>query len=215
MIIAFLGPPGSGKGTQGKRLSEHLKLPHIATGNILRDEVMNASSLGLQSKDIMDKGNLVPDHVASGIISDRINKPDCTEGFILDGFPRTIEQAKSFDTLIGKTNQKIDAVFYIDVSDAILIERLSERRICRRCGWNYHLIYAPSKNGDKCEKCGSEIYQRSDDKIETIKQRLKVYEEQTASLIYFYKQQQKLFNIRGESTIDRVFKEILEKIPGK
>ncbi|MCK4909655.1 MAG: adenylate kinase [Planctomycetes bacterium] len=209
MIIVFLGPPGSGKGTQARQLSEKLKLPHIGTGNILRREVQAASTLGLKVKDVMNSGNLVPDADILELMTNRINESDCKSGFILDGFPRTTKQAKSLDEILEKSNRQIKRVFNIKVSDAILIERLSGRRTCKQCGTNYHIINAPAKkNKDQCDKCGSELYQRADDKVATIKQRLKVYEEQTASLIYFYKQQDKLIDIRGESSIDRVFKEI-------
>ena len=207
MNIVLLGPPGIGKGTAATKLSKKLNIPHIATGDMLRENVAQKTKLGLEAKSYMDKGFLVPDDVVIEMIKERLQKKDCKNGFILDGFPRTINQAEK----IGK-GIKIDKVVNIQASDEIIIDRLSRRRVCSKCGFVYHLDYIKPKKEGICDKCGSKLYQREDDKDEAIKERLKVYRNQTEPLIEYYKNKRILVDADGSGTPEEEFKAIVKAV---
>ncbi|MDD2221329.1 MAG: adenylate kinase [Clostridia bacterium] len=206
MNIILLGPPGAGKGTQAEVLTKKLFVPHISTGDMFRAAISNGTALGVEAKAYMDKGQLVPDAITVGIIRDRIAQNDCKGGFLLDGFPRTVVQAEALDELLEKLGMNIDAVLNFSVPLDKLIVRLTGRRMCRGCGTIYHQLYhAPQKEGI-CDSCGSELYQRSDDKEETVKNRLSVYEAQTAPLIDYYEAKGLLKTINGDQPINEVMK---------
>jgi len=212
MIILFIGPPGAGKGTQAAQLAQKISVPHIATGDILRDAVKESSTLGLKAQEFMERGALVPDNEIVDMIKERIIRSDCNNGFILDGFPRTLAQTQALDDMINQTGKQVAKVVNLEVPDSVLIERLSGRRVCRQCRANYHIMNAPSKMHGRCDKCSGELYQRNDDQVEIIKERLKVYKDQTAPLLDFYRTQKKLLDIRGESSITRTFRNLVETI---
>ena len=207
MKIVLLGPPGAGKGTQAEVLTKKLLVPHISTGDMFRAAIKNGTAMGIEAKSYMDRGQLVPDEVTVGIIKDRIAQPDCSGGFLLDGFPRTIAQAEALDQLL-EDKGGLDAVLNISVPLEKLVERLTGRRMCRKCGAIYHMLYnAPAKEG-VCDACGGELYQRDDDKLETVTNRLDVYEAQTAPLIGYYEQQGKLFTVNGDQPINAVLADL-------
>ena len=207
MKIVLLGPPGAGKGTQAEVLTKKLLVPHISTGDMFRAAIKNGTAMGIEAKGYMDRGQLVPDEVTVGIIKDRIAQSDCSGGFLLDGFPRTIAQAEALDKLL-EDKGGLDAVLNISVPLEKLVERLTGRRMCRKCGAIYHMLYnAPAKEG-VCDACGGELYQRDDDKLETVTNRLDVYEAQTAPLIGFYEQQGKLFTVNGDQPINAVLSDL-------
>ncbi|WP_456330571.1 adenylate kinase [Archaeoglobus sp.] len=215
MNLIFLGPPGAGKGTQAKRVVEKYGIPQISTGDMLREAVAKGTELGKKAKEYMDKGELVPDEVVIGIVKERLQQPDCEKGFILDGFPRTIAQAEALDEMLKELNKKIDAVINIVVPEEEVVKRITNRRTCRNCGAVYHLIYAPPKEDNKCDKCGGELYQRDDDKEETVRERYRVYRENTEPLIDYYRKRGVLYDVDGTKDIEGVWKEIeaiLEKI---
>jgi adenylate kinase len=196
MKLILLGAPGAGKGTQAEVICEHLGIPAISTGNIIREALKNGTELGLKAKSFMDSGALVPDEVVIEIIKERLNKDDCQNGFILDGFPRTVPQAEALD----KMGIIIDKVIDIEVADEKIEERLSGRRVCEVCGNSYHTLYKPSPNGDKC-KCGGALIIRKDDKPETIRERLNVYHEQTEPLKDYYAKTGKLRIVEGQEEV--------------
>src|SRR4051812_33167586 len=169
-----MGLPGAGKGTQAARIVEELEIPHISTGDMFRAAVKDQTPLGMEAKSYMDKGQLVPDRVTIGIVRERLSKEDCANGFLLDGFPRTVPQAEALDELTDELNRPIDLVLYIEVGEEELLKRLTGRRICRECGATYHTVFAPPKVEGVCDRCGGELYQRPDDAIDTVKERLKV-----------------------------------------
>ena len=206
--LILLGPPGAGKGSQGKSLSEAYKIPQVSTGDILRAAVRDKTELGIKAKSYMDKGELVPDSLVVEIVAERLRKNDCHNGFILDGFPRNILQAKAVEKILAGLGKKIHYIINIEVPRKEIIKRLSGRRVCRNCGEGYHLIFNPSVDDKRCDKCKGELYQREDDKEDTIEARLKVYEEQTAPLIDFYRKKGALISIDGVGG----FKDITEKI---
>jgi len=206
----FLGPPGAGKGTQANVLSSELGLTHISTGDLLREAVNKGSSVGLEAKVYMDRGELVPNDIVIGLVIDKLKNGGNKKGFILDGFPRTKTQAESLDLSLGKLGQKIDLVLYFKTSESTIVERLSGRRVCKGCGANYHLKNIPPKTPDKCDICGNELYQREDDKVSTITKRLKIYEEQTASLIDYYNTKGILREISGDFDVNAVRKILLK-----
>jgi len=208
--IIMLGPPGAGKGTQAKMLVERLGIPQISTGDMLREAVKEGTELGKKAKEFMDAGKLVPDEVVIGIVKERLAQPDCEKGFILDGFPRTIPQAEALDKVLEELGKKIDYVINVAVPNEELITRLTGRRTCRQCGAMYHVVFNPPKEEGKCDKCGGELYQRDDDKEETIRQRLEVYEAQTAPLIDYYGKKGVLYNIDGTGSIEEIFQGILK-----
>src|SRR5659263_188989 len=209
MNIILLGPPGAGKGTQAKKIQEHYKLPHISTGDILRENINNNTSLGLKAKSYMSRGELVPDELLITIIKDRLSKKDCENGFMLDGYPRTIPQADALQMILTESGEMIDAVLNISVDDEELIKRLSGRRMCK-CGASYHVIFNPPAQEDVCNICKGKLYQREDDKPETIRNRLNVYMKQTQPLINYYNNKKLLRTIDGSKDIPKIFEEIKE-----
>ncbi len=208
MKIVLLGAPGAGKGTQAEVLVKKLFLPHISTGDMFRAAISAGTELGLAAKDYMDKGQLVPDEVTVGIIRDRISQADCREGFLLDGFPRTLAQAEALDTLLTEMKTSLTAVLNISVPTDKLITRLTGRRMCRDCGAIYHLLYNAPQKENACDACGGELYQRSDDKEDTVRNRLQVYETQTAPLIAYYTEKGLLHEINGDQPINEVMVEL-------
>lgn len=209
MNIIFLGAPGAGKGTQSVRISEHFKIPTISTGNVIREALKSGSEMGLKVKSYIDKGDLVPDEVVIGIVKDRISLDDCKNGFILDGFPRTLAQAEALDNL----GVNIDKVIDIEVDDEVIYKRMSGRRICNECGSTYNVEGAGGvrpKTDGKCDLCAGALVQRMDDKLETVKQRLKVYYEQTHILKSYYDKQNKRFVIDGCKSVDDITKDIIK-----
>lgn len=215
MNLILLGPPGSGKGTQAKRLVQRYEIPQISTGDILRDAVKEGTPLGREAKRYMDEGKLVPDEVVVGIVRDRLKGPDCQKGFILDGFPRTIAQAEALDRILGEMGRGVDHVIDIEVDKEELLRRLTGRRTCKRCGAMYHVVFNPPKVDGVCDRCGGELYQRDDDKEETIRERLRVYEGQTAPLIEYYEKKGLLRRINGTGGIEEVEARILKAIGDK
>ncbi len=207
--LIFLGPPGAGKGTQAKILSSELDLIHISTGDLLRESVNNNSALGIKAKVYMQKGELVPDDIVIKLVVDKLKNGNSEKGVILDGFPRTRAQAESLDLSLEEFNQKIDRVLYFKTSETTVIERLSGRRVCSGCGANYHLKNIPPRVDNICDICGKELYQRDDDSVSTITNRIKVYEEQTASLIGYYRIKGVLREISGDFDADSVKKTLL------
>jgi len=208
VILILLGAPGVGKGTQSENIIKKYSIIQISTGDILRNEVKNETDLGLTAKQYMEKGELVPDDLIIKMIEKRISQPDCINGFLLDGFPRTIEQAKSFDKMMEEKGLNLDRVIYIDVADDEIIDRLTLRRVCPTCGAIYHLKNKPPKQDMICDICGSKLIQRSDDTKETVENRLKVFKEHTKPLIEYYDKQGKLSSISGLGTVDEVFSRI-------
>ena len=213
MRLILLGAPGSGKGTQAKNIAEKVGITHVASGDIFRAAATRGDELGKQAKSYMDKGLLVPDEITIKMILERVAKPDCAKGVMLDGFPRTLEQAKALDMALKEKKQAIDRVFYINVSTDELVRRLSGRFIFRKCQAPYHNVSAPPKVAGKCDKCGGELYQRADDTAETVKKRIDVYIKETSPLINYYKKSKKLVEIKGEGNIDDITKNIVAALP--
>jgi adenylate kinase len=213
MNLILLGPPGAGKGTQAKKMIEALKIPQISTGDILRAAVKEGTEMGVEAKKYMDAGKLVPDSVVIGIIDDRLKEDDCVKGFILDGFPRTVEQAGSLDEMLSKSARKIDHVISIEVPDADLLARLTGRWMCT-CGASFHKIFNPPKEDGVCDLCGAKLYQRDDDKEEAIKVRLENYHKQTAPLIEYYTGIGLLRSIDGTGTPDEIYAAIMAVVDG-
>ena len=209
MKIIMLGAPGAGKGTQAKQIADKYSIPHISTGDIFRAKIKNGTELGKKAKQYMDQGALVPDELTCDLVMDRIQQDDCKNGFVLDGFPRTIPQAEALDAALGKINEKMDYAIDVDVPDENIVNRMSGRRACLNCGATYHLISIPPKVEGICDRCGSEIVLREDDKPETVQKRLKVYHEQTQPLIDYYKNQGILKSVDGTQPMDEVFKAIV------
>ena len=209
MKIIMLGAPGAGKGTQAKQIADKYSIPHISTGDIFRANIKNGTELGKKAKQYMDQGALVPDELTCDLVMDRIQQDDCKNGFVLDGFPRTIPQAEALDAALGKINEKMDYAIDVDVPDENIVNRMSGRRACLNCGATYHLISIPPKVEGICDRCGSDIVLREDDKPETVQKRLKVYHEQTQPLIDYYKNQGILKSVDGTQPMDEVFKAIV------
>ena len=214
MYIIFLGAPGAGKGTQAATVAQELNLVHIATGDLFRQAIEAGTELGIQAKSYMEKGMLVPDEITIKMVLERMSAPDCESGVILDGFPRNLEQAKALDKAFQGQGKAIDKVVYIKVSEDELLKRLSGRWICRNCQAPYHTVNSPPKVWGKCDRCDGELYQRPDDTVETVKQRLKVYFAQTAPLINYYSQAGKLLEVDGEGNIDEVNRRIVTALHG-
>ncbi|MCX7943215.1 MAG: adenylate kinase [Deltaproteobacteria bacterium] len=213
MVIVLLGPPGCGKGTQAQRLMEVMHLPQISTGDILRKAVKDGTPLGLEAKKYMESGQLVPDELVINIMKERVRSQDCVNGFVLDGFPRSIPQAEALDNMLQELGKKIDIAIYFDVPEEELILRIAGRRSCPQCGAMFHIKFSPPKVEDLCDKCGSRLYQRADDNEETVRSRLKVYNNQTAPLIDFYNNKGVLRNIMaGGGTPESVFMKVREAI---
>ncbi len=212
MNLILLGAPGAGKGTQGKSLAQKYGIPQISTGDILRANVRNRTQLGTKAREYMDKGLLVPDDVVVSMVSERIRQEDCEKGFILDGFPRNLAQAEVLSQTLSALGKKIDHVIGIEVETKELVRRLSGRRVCRKCGASYHVIFNPPVNIGMCDACGSEIYQRDDDKEETIAARLKVYEQETLPLVEYYTGKDLYLPVDGIGSVDKITGEIVGAI---
>jgi len=212
MHIIMLGTPGAGKGTQADILSQEINLPHIASGDLFRQALEERTEVGLLAKSYMDKGELVPDEVAIKMILERINQPDCASGCLLDGFPRTLHQAEVLDEALRRQGKTIDKAIYIEVPNEELVKRLSGRRLCRVCQTPYHIISSPPKTPGKCDKCGGELYQRSDDREETVKDRLSIFFAQTIPILDYYKKQGKLIRVNGNLGIKEVAREIISAL---
>ncbi|HAC0981179.1 TPA_asm: adenylate kinase [Listeria monocytogenes] len=211
MKLVLMGLPGAGKGTQAEQIVEKYNIPHISTGDIFRAAMKNNTELGRKAKSFMDNGDLVPDEVTNGIVRERLSEDDAKDGFLLDGFPRTVEQAQELENILSDLGTELDAVINIDVEKDVLMKRLTGRWICRTCGKTYHEIYNPPKVPGKCDLDGGELYQRDDDKKETVEKRLNVNMKQTKPLLDFYSEKGKLHNINGEQEIKDVFVDV-EKI---
>ncbi len=212
MNLILLGPPGAGKGTQAALLSQRLGIPHVASGDLFREAMKKGTELGQKAQSYMERGVLVPDEVTNAMIEERLKEPDCAKGVILDGFPRTMEQARALEGILAKRGKKIDRALFIQVSAATAIERLSGRRTCRRCQANYHIPFNPPQEEGVCDKCGGDLYQRSDDEEETVRRRFQVYSEETAPLIDYYRRQGLLTEIDGEQGIEGVQRDIVKAL---
>ena len=210
MKIVMLGAPGAGKGTQAKKIADKYQIPHITTGDIFRANIKEGTELGKKAKTFMDAGKLVPDELTIDLLMDRISRPDCANGYVLDGFPRTIPQAESLEAALEKRGEKIDYAINVEVPDENIIHRMSGRRACLNCGATYHVVHIPTKVEGICDRCGSELVLRDDDKPETVKKRLDVYHEQTQPLIEFYSQRGVLVNVDGTRDMEVVFADIVE-----
>lgn len=204
LFIIMLGAPGAGKGTQAHMLSTTLGLPHVSSGDIFRENLEHETPLGLLAQGYMEQGKLVPDDVTIRMVMDRLGRPDCAGGAILDGFPRTLAQADALDQALAAQGTKVSLVLLLEVSDEEVIRRLSGRRICRNCGAVYHVEFSPPKVEGKCDKCGGELYRRADDEPDTVRKRLFVYYQQTAPLVGYYFAHHVLVNINGDQQIDQV-----------
>ena len=205
MKIIMLGAPGAGKGTQAKMIAEKYGLPHISTGDIFRANIKNGTELGKEAKEYMDKGLLVPDELTVRLLLDRVAQDDCKNGFVLDGFPRTIPQAEALDAALKKISQTMDYAIDVDVPDENIVKRMSGRRACLNCGATYHIVSIPPKKEGICDVCGSELVLRDDDKPETVQNRLKVYHDQTQPLIDFYEKKGVLRSVDGTLPMEEVF----------
>nr|WP_297446593.1 adenylate kinase [Acidiferrobacter sp.] len=214
MRIVLLGAPGSGKGTQSKLLVEKYKIPQISTGDLLRAAVTAGTELGKRAKAAMDQGQLVSDEIVLGMIQDRLSQPDAKNGFILDGFPRSNPQAQALDSLLARLGQPLQLALLVDVNTEILLKRLTGRRTCAKCGQMYNVYFQPPKIPGRCDKCGGELQQRSDDNEETIRKRLEIYEQHTAPLITYYKSQNKLRRVVGEGDVQEIFRTVVAIIEG-
>ena len=212
MKIILMGGPGAGKGTQASPLVEKFHFPHISTGDMFRAAIKNGTELGLKAKSFMDAGGLVPDEVTIGIVAERLALPDCADGFLLDGFPRTLAQGVALGQILDRLGMKLDGVINIEVDEAVLIPRLTGRRVCRKCGASYHMIFNKPEVEGVCGQCAGELYQRSDDNVETAQNRLSVYNLQTQPLIDFYQEQGLVKRINGDQPIDQVFADILKAL---
>lgn len=208
MRLIMLGAPGAGKGTQAARLAEAYGIPHISTGDIFRANIKGGTELGKKAKSYMDKGQLVPDELVCDLVADRIKQDDCRDGFILDGFPRTVPQAEALEAALKDMNLTLDAAVDVDVPDENIIRRMGGRRACLKCGATYHIVYNKPQSEDICDKCGSRLVLRDDDKPETVKTRLSVYHEQTQPLIDFYGKAGVLKSVDGTQNMDTVFEAI-------
>jgi adenylate kinase len=212
MYIIILGAPGAGKGTQADILSQEMNLPHIASGDLFRQALEERTKVGLLAKSYMDKGELVPDEIAIKLILERINQPDCVSGCLFDGFPRTLHQAKVLDKALKEQGKTIDKAIYIEVPNEELVKRLSGRWLCRTCQTPYHIINSPPKTPGKCDKCGGKLYQRSDDREETVKDRLSIFFAQTVPILDYYKKQGKLIRVNGNLGMQGVTREIISAL---
>lgn len=210
MKIIMLGAPGAGKGTQAKQIADKYGIPHISTGDIFRANLKAGTELGKKAKEYMDKGLLVPDELTCDLVMDRIGQEDCKNGFVLDGFPRTIPQAEALDAALEKINEKMDYAIDVDVPDENIVKRMSGRRACLNCGATYHIVSIPTKVEGICDRCGSQVVLREDDKPETVQKRLEVYHEQTQPLIDYYKKQGILKTVDGVQPMEDVFGAIVK-----
>lgn len=209
MKIIMLGAPGAGKGTQAKKIAEKYSIPHISTGDIFRANIKEGTELGKKAKEYMDKGALVPDELVCDLVVDRISQDDAKNGYVLDGFPRTIPQAEALDAALSKINEKVDYAIDVDVPDDNIINRMSGRRACVACGGTYHIVFNPTKTEGVCDACGGQLILRDDDKPETVQNRLKVYHEQTQPLIDYYTKKNILKSVDGTQDMSKVFDSIV------
>ena len=208
MKIVLLGPPGAGKGTQAKSISNRYSIPHISTGDIFRKNISENTPLGIEAKKHIDKGQLVPDEVTINMVKDRLQQDDCKNGYLLDGFPRTVNQAEALQEFLLGRNEGIDTALLIEVPTGFILERMTGRRVCPSCGASYHIKFNPPNVAGKCDVCGSDVIQRKDDTEETVSERLDVYERQTQPLIDFYKERNLLSIVDGTKAINEVFEGI-------
>jgi adenylate kinase len=209
-----MGPPGAGKGTQAERIVEAFGIPHISTGDAFRLAMSQGTPLGVQAKSFVDQGRLVPDEITNGIVKERLEKPDCDKGFLLDGFPRTIAQAEALDTMLSSMGKRIDHVINLKVDRGLLLDRLTGRRICKSCGATYHVLFNPPKQEGVCDKCSGELYQRSDDTEEKVGTRLDEYTNKTAPLLEYYANKGLLREVDGQQDIDEVTAAIASLLRG-
>ncbi|MBR0592156.1 adenylate kinase [Bacillus pumilus] len=214
MNLVLMGLPGAGKGTQAERIVDDYGIPHISTGDMFRAAMKEETQLGLEAKSFIDKGELVPDEVTIGIVRERLGKNDCEQGFLLDGFPRTVAQAEALEDILKDLGRTIDYVINIKVDKDALMERLTGRRICKNCGATYHLVFNPPAKENVCDKCGGELYQRADDNAETVSTRLEVNLKQTEPLLNFYSEKGYLANIDGAKHINVVYADIKDLLGG-
>ncbi len=212
MKIVMLGAPGAGKGTQAKQIAAKYGIPHISTGDIFRANLKEGTPLGLKAKEYMDKGSLVPDELTLELIMDRFSQADCKNGYVLDGFPRTIPQAEALTKALADNNDAIDYAVNVEVPDERIIDRMSGRRACAKCGGTFHIKYNPTKVEGVCDLCGGELYVRDDDKPEIVKKRLDTYHSQTQPLIDYYEKAGKLKEVDGTQDVDKVFEDIVKVI---
>jgi len=212
MRIIFLGAPGSGKGTQSKLVAKDLQIPQLSTGDILREAVKNGTAVGKEAKKFMDAGDLVPDQIIVGIIKDRIGEKDCRKGFILDGFPRTVEQASALQKMFQESGLALDRVVYLEIDPEKVVERLTGRRVCSACGAEFHLKFKKPKTTGKCDVCGKDLMHRSDDHEDKIRNRLQNYEAQTAPLIAHYQKEKVLKRVKAEGEIAEITKNIMSAL---
>lgn len=208
----LLGPPGAGKGTQADRIVEKYHIPHISTGDIFRENIKNGTELGMKAQEYMNKGELVPDDLVIEIATDRLLKDDCKDGFLLDGFPRTVYQAEKLDEFLTAHGQKLDKVLDLEVGEDILIARLTGRRVCKNCGASYHVVNVPPAVEGICDKCGGPLFQRKDDNEETAKNRISVYNNETAPLVDYYEKAGCLAKIDGAASLEDSFAEIVSAL---
>lgn len=204
MIVVLLGPPGAGKGTQAERLAAGLGLVHVASGDLFREALAAQTPLGRQAQQYMERGELVPDDLTVRMVLERVAQPDCQAGVVLDGFPRTVAQAEALDQALAAQGKQVDAVLLIAVSDEVVLERLTGRRICRNCQAPYHIVFNPPAKAGRCDRCGGPLYQRDDDREETVRRRLEVYQAQTAPLISYYRQRGLLREVDGSGDLEAV-----------
>jgi|YNPNPStandDraft_1061719.scaffolds.fasta_scaffold02564_6 adenylate kinase len=207
--IVLIGPPGSGKGTQAAKLQDALGLPHVASGDLFREHLKQETELGLQARRYMERGELVPDQITIAMVMGRLAQPDCAGGALLDGFPRTIGQAEALERSLADEGHRLCRVLYITVPDEVLVERISGRRICRLCEESYHVRFNPPRQPGVCDKDGGELYQRDDDRPETVRKRLEVYQQQTRPLVDYYRRQGLLVEINGDQSIEQVTADLL------
>ena len=209
MNLILLGPPGAGKGTQAANIVEKYKVPHISTGDIFRENIKNGTELGMKAQEYMNRGELVPDELVCDIATDRLSRDDCKDGFLLDGFPRTVFQAEKLDEYLNAKGKTLDVVINLEADDEELIRRLTGRRICRNCQASFHVINIPPKKEGVCDYCGGELYQRDDDTVETAKNRISVYDEQTKPLVDYYCKKGVIANIDSTTGVKNVFADIV------
>jgi len=210
MRIILLGPPGAGKGTQADILSKHYKIPHISTGDILREQVKDNTELGQEAKGYMQKGELVPDNIVIKMVIKRIENEDAKRGFILDGFPRNVNQAKELDRELSSSHKEIDLAVYLETSERVIVDRLAGRRICKDCQAVYHIKNMPPEKDGICDRCGGKLYQREDDRPQTIRNRLKVYKNEIQTLMDYYKDSNKLYIVSGDLSAKALFNRLIK-----
>ncbi len=214
MNLIFLGPPGAGKGTYAKRVVEKYSIPHISTGDIFREAIAKGTELGKKVQDIVNSGNLVPDELTNALVEERLQQPDCDKGFILDGYPRTLNQAQALDNMLTRMGRVLTGALYFEVDEETVVQRISTRRVCSKCGKVYNLITLPSKVEGICDDCGGHLIQRDDDKEDVVRGRFRVYIEKTSPLIEYYRNQNKLFTLDGRKSVEEVMKMLFNILGG-